>query len=198
VTISASYGAGGSLVAPAVARQLGFSFLDRAIPDADAPGLADPESATEEERTEGLLARLLSGFAAGPEVLAGGTPAPALGPDEQLRERAEARIEEFARKDGVILGWAGSLAVSAAFHVHLDGPEEARLRQAVSLGGIDRDAARRRQVDTDRVRATYVKRLYGRDWRDRALYHLVLDSTAVPLEACSQLIITAARAFWSR
>ena len=54
VTVSASYGSSGSLIAPAVAARLGLPFHDRLIParDAVAAALEDDtgERMTEEER----------------------------------------------------------------------------------------------------------------------------------------------------
>lgn len=198
VTISAAYGAGGSRVGPAVAAALGFPFLDRALPaHRSAEVRPDPEAATEEERTEGFLTRLLSSFAAGPDGTAGvGTVVPA-GHDEAVRREAEVRVGAFTVRDGVILGWGATVLVPSGFHVRLDGPEEARVAQAVRLGAPDEGTARRRRADTDSVRETYLKRLHGKDWRDMRLYHMVLDSTAVPLDTCTDLIATAARAFWA-
>jgi len=197
VTFSAAYGAGGSIVAPAVASALGFPFLDRAVPVARSADVRpDAESASEEERTEGFLTRLLSSFAAGPDGTAGvGAVVPG-GRDEEVRRQAQARVEAFGSADGVILGWGSSVLAKHAFHVRLDGPEEARIRQATWIGGIDLDTARRRRADTDSVRETYLRRLYGRDWRDLSLYHLVLDSTALPLEVCADVVVAAARGFW--
>ena len=88
------------------------------------------------------------------------------------------------------------MVVPTAFHVRLGGPEEARVRQAMRIGGVDEETARRRRADTDSVRETYLRRLHGRDWGDPSLYHLILDSTAVPFEVCADLVVAAARAFW--
>ena len=199
VTFSAAYGAGGSVVAPAVAAALGFPFLDRAVPAArSAQVRPDAESATEEERTEGFLTRLLSSFAAGPDGTAGvGAVVPG-SRDEEVRRQAQARVEAFAASDGVVLGWGSTVVAKHAFHVRLEGPEEARVRQAMWIGGIDEGTARRRRADTDSVRETYLRRLYGRDWRDFSLYHLILDSTAMPLEVCTDVVVAAARGFWER
>ncbi|MHB1923181.1 MAG: cytidylate kinase-like family protein [Acidimicrobiales bacterium] len=199
VTFSAAYGSGGSVVAPAVAAALGFPFLDRAVPAARSAAVRpDAESATEEERTEGFLTRLLSSFAAGPDGTAGvGALVPG-SRDEEVRRQAQARVEAFASGDGVILGWGSTVVVKSAFHVRLDGPEENRVRQAMSIGGIDQATAQRRRADTDSVRETYLRRLYGRDWRDLSMYHLVLDSTAVPLNVCTDVVVSAARGFWTR
>jgi cytidylate kinase len=51
-------------------------------------------------------------------------------------------------------------------------------------------------VETDRARARYLTRLYGRDAHDPALYHLVVDSTVLPVEACVRMLVDAAVAFW--
>ena len=68
----------------------------------------------------------------------------------------------------------------------------------MALEGIDEDTARDRMAETDRARARYFSRLYGRDAHDPALYHLVVDSTVLPVEACVRLMVDAATAFWRR
>ena len=57
VTISATYGAAGSVIGPAVAEGLGARFLDRAIPVAVAHSLAVPLSDVLEhdERAPGVI-----------------------------------------------------------------------------------------------------------------------------------------------
>ena len=42
--------------------------------------------------------------------------------------------------------------------------------------------------------APYVRRLYRCDPADASLYHLVIDSTAIPLNTVTELILTAVRA----
>ena len=195
VTISASYGAGGSVIAPAVAERLGFPFLDRAVPA--AASTTGAESADDEERTEGLITRMLSRFASVPDPLTGGVSGvPGVSRDEVLKEQVEQRVRDFARTDGVVLGWGSTVIVGSAFHVRLDGPEAARVRRGMLLEGLDENAARKRLVDTDRVRALYIRRMYGRDWRDFELYQLIVDSTSLDLDACVTVIADTARAFW--
>lgn len=201
VTISASYGAGGSVIAPAVAKRLGVPFLDRAVPATEAAATsaaAAPEAAGDEERTEGIITRVLARFAAVPDPVTGGVLGEPGGTrDADLRQRVEARVREFARTDGVVLGWGGTLIVKAAFHVRLDGPVEARVRRGMLIEDLDEATARDRLADTDRVRSLYVRRIFGRDWRDPELYHLVLDSTALEQDSCAELVADAARAFWA-
>jgi cytidylate kinase len=64
----------------------------------------------------------------------------------------------------------------------------------MEVEGVDRETAERHVTETDRARETYVQHFYRVDPRDAALYHLVIDSTAVALDACVEMIVTAARA----
>ena len=97
----------------------------------------------------------------------------------------------------VILGRAGAAAFRGEpgmLRVRLFGPAAARVAQATRIEGIDEDAARQRLPEVDGARAQYVRRLYGADIDDPALYHLQVDSTALPLDACAALIVAAYRA----
>src|SRR6476661_6513242 len=81
-----------------------------------------------------------------------------------------------------------------ALHVRLDGPVEARIRQGMAVEGVDRATAERHVTETDRAREAYVQHFYRVDPRDAALYHLVIDSTTIPLTACAEMIVAAAQA----
>jgi cytidylate kinase len=204
VTISAGYGAGGSIVAPEVAGQLGLPLLDRAISSHVAAQLQ--VSVTEAEG--GLLRRsgrdrflsLLAPLAVG--VLGAGTdcaPAEALPVLDEaafFRDQAELIMRQAMETGAVILGRGGGAAFSTdpgVLRVRLFGPPDARAAQAARIEDVGADTARRRLPEVDRARAQYVRRLYGADIDDPALYHLQLDSTAVPLDACAAVIVTAYR-----
>jgi cytidylate kinase len=47
---------------------------------------------------------------------------------------------------------------------------------------------------TDRARDAYVRHFYAADPRDPSIFHLMIDSTAIPLDDCVELIAGAARA----
>ncbi|MCU1450521.1 MAG: cytidylate kinase, partial [Acidimicrobiales bacterium] len=72
-----------------------------------------------------------------------------------------------------------------------------RARRGAIWEGIDSDAARARVEENDRARSRAVRRLYGRDPADPSLYHLVLDPTVLSIDACVDLLATAAEAFWA-
>jgi cytidylate kinase len=198
VTLSAPYGAGGSEIGPRLAKRLGVPFLDRAIPTAVADHLAVPleEALERDENVSGLLARLLAGFA--PAAQAGGGAPPPMDPidDREYLEATEHVIRErAARGGGVFLGRAAAIVLRdepAALHVRLDGPPDRRCEQAVRLQGIDRALADRRQAETDRARDAYVRQFYRCDARELRHYHLVLDSTAIDLDTCVEVLAAVA------
>ena len=204
VTVSATYGSGGSLVAPALASRLGLPFADRLIP---ARGGAEPtsddcgEQLTDEEREAGRRTSFLDRLA----HLTGGLGLPVPSGDDlrdHVREQVERSIRDIAAgAGGVILG-RGAMVVLAgpptAFHIRLDGPEDRRCARAMAIEGIDEATARDRMAETDRARAKYFTRIYSADAADPALYHLVVDATVLPVEACVRLVVDAATAFWGR
>jgi cytidylate kinase len=200
VTLSASYGAGGSQVGPRLADRLGVAFIDRVIPTAVAERLAVPldDALAHDEAVRGVLERMLMRFAPAAQAFSG-----AAAPSEMVAERSFLRAteavirERCAEGSGVVLGRAAAVVLRdrpGALHVRLDGPPERRLAQAMELEGIDRESAERHMRETDRAREAYVQQFYAADARDAGLYHLVIDSTALALDACVELIALAAAA----
>jgi cytidylate kinase len=97
----------------------------------------------------------------------------------------------------VILGRAGAAAFQdepGVLRVRLFGPADARIAQAIRVGDVDQATARQRLAEVDRARAQYVRRLYRVGIDDPGLFHLHIDSTVLPLEACADLIAAAFRA----
>jgi cytidylate kinase len=198
VTISATYGAGGSRVGPRVAEELGVPFVDRAIPAAVAERLGWPlpdADAQDDAGPHGLNRLLRSLVGLGP--MSGIDLRTDFG-DRSFADATEAEIRRHAETTGgVVVGRAGAVVLRdrpGALHVRLDAPVERRVEQAMAINGTDRETARRRVHENDAARRAYVETFYGADARDPALYHLVLDSTAVPLETCVEIVVGAARA----
>jgi Cytidylate kinase-like family len=201
VTVSATYGSSGSLIAPAVAARLGLPFADRLILARSGPEAEFGEHLSEEERLASRRTSFLDRLA---HLTGGlGLPVPS-GEDlgDHVKEQVEGTVREIAAGDGGVILGRGAMMVLAgcptAFHLRLDGPEDRRCARAMALEGIDEATARDRMAETDRARARYFTRLYGRDAHDPSLYHLVLDSTVLPVEVCVRLIVDAAHAFWGQ
>ena len=203
VTVSATYGASGSLIAPAVAQRLDLPFADRLIL-ARSPEPAATESGEQLSDDERLAGRRTSFLDRLAHLTGGlGLPVPS-GEDlgDHIKDQVERSVADIAAGGGgVILGRGAMLILAgnpAAFHVRLDGPEDRRCARAMALEGIDEATARARMAETDTARARYFSRLYGREAHDPSLYHLVIDSTVLPVDACVRLVVEAAEAFWGR
>jgi cytidylate kinase len=201
VALSASYGAGSTLIAPALAERLGVPFVDRAIPLAVAKHLhvtAEEAAAHEESAAAGWLERVLRGFIAADP----GTPTPlpaaeAFSSEDFRRATEEVILRQAATGEGVILG-RGAVVVlrddPRVLRVRLNGPVERRRQLAIHLGEVDPETAERALRDSDRTHAEYLRRFYDADIDDPSLYHLVIDSTAFEPGACVELIARAAQA----
>lgn len=185
-------------------RALGLTLLDRAISVAVAAELGvsvrGAETAQPSRSLADRLLSLLAPLAGG--VLGAGTDA-APPNDEPLpddaaafRDQAERVMRTALSSGAVILGRAGSAAFrheTDVLRVQLFGPRAARLAQAMRFDGVDLPTAEARLKQVDAAREQYVRRLYRCSADDPALFHLHVDSTALSLDTCAELIVTAYR-----
>jgi cytidylate kinase len=200
VTVSASYGAGGSEIGPAVAEALGLPFVDRAVPAGVARKLDVPLDLARQrdETTDRGLWRVISSMALVPEMAGAGPLAYHTFADEHaFREKTEEVLHEIAELGGVVLGRAAALVLAGrddALHVRLDGPVERRVMRSVQRSGRSEAEVRRALRSNDAARAAYVRNFYRADPADARHYHLVIDTTAIPWNAAADLVVAAARA----
>jgi cytidylate kinase len=187
ITIAAEHGAGGDLVAPRVADTLGIPFLDRALPAQLAA--ASAESA-QQNALVGRLARASSMLA--------GEPVERIDHDEA---RVRTELSEFLASaesvGGVILGRGGAVALAdapAVLHVLLTGELAGRVARIAKREGLPREDAERRVREYDRARREYSRRVFGVDSNDRTLYHLIIDTVSLGIDAAVELVLLATRA----
>jgi cytidylate kinase len=202
VTISAPFGAGGSIIGPAVAERLGIPFVDRAIPAAVAKDLAVPldRALSHDQQLPTGIVRILSKMA-NSMVPYGTSPGGGITETDEedvFQAGTEKVINEVAgQTGGVILGRAAAIVLAkhpTALHVRLTGSKAGRLARATGREGVSDAAAVKLMEDTDRARVAYVKHFYKADPHDSRLYHLAIDTTVLSDEVSIDLIITAAQA----
>ncbi len=198
VTISAAYGAGGSLIGPRVAERLGVRFLDRAIPVSVADQLeVTREGLSQRPVPQDVFRRWLPRFAPATHVFAGTASRddPTEMTEDEYRKATEGVLHEYSDVGAVILGRAAAVVLRdepGALHVRLDGPPEGRIGQAMIVHQVDRPTAERELKIADRARETYVERWYGVNPHNPRLYDLVLNSTRISVDNCVELIVLAA------
>jgi len=200
VTVSAAYGAAGAEVAPAVAQRLGLPFHDRAIAAQVAGRLGVPVSdaeANDETVVRGLW-RLVASLGTMPDPVGGVLPTSALPDARAYRQQTERILLEIADgAGGVVLGRAGALVLADrpdTLHVRLDGPRSRRLEAAVRRSGRSVEDVQREMEANDRTREAYVRHFYRCDPASARHYHLVIDSTVLPVPTVVDLIVAAAQA----
>jgi cytidylate kinase len=186
VTVAAEHGTGSDLIAPRVADALGVPFLDRALP----PSLL---AADEAERSSGVVGRL-----ARTGTIFASEPVERIDSDEG---RIRAELAEFlvraSTEGGVVLGRGGVFVLGDApnaLHVLLGGARDGRVARVAEREGLDPDEADRRVRAQDRARKAYMRRVFGVDPDDRTLYHLVVDTVALGIDASVELVLAASRA----
>ena len=201
VTISSTFGSGGSVVATLVAEKLGWELKNRAIPAEVAArlSLTIEDALTHDEAADSRLGRLLARFSVqlGSDSM-GTIPREVLVGDQSFKEHSESIIRRLAEASNcVIVGRAAAIVLGnspAALHVRLDGSPARRAVHGAEALHITAEESTRRMAETDRARDLYVRHFYSRDWADPSLYHLMLDSTEFSLDACVEIVLTAARA----
>ena len=131
------------------------------------------------------IGRFVSSFALLPE-LAGAMVQAGYLAGEDYRRETEKLIREHARgrrrdprpRGRVILKRRARTRCTCAS----TGRRERRVEQAMAVEELSREDAERLRKSGDRAREGYVRHFYGCDARDPALYHLVIDSTALPVD----------------
>ncbi len=202
VTVSATYGAGGSVIAPRLARKLDMPFHDRMILAKSGDSVETiAEHLGTDERRQGPAGRMittLSGVSAALGLAV--YDVRDLDPLTTLRRFVEQSVGDIAEgSGGVVLGRAAAVVLgdrSDAFHVRLFGEAECCLLRGMSLEQVPRSTAKRYQAAADRERERFVSRLFERRADDPSLYHLMIDSTVIGIDFCVDLIAAAARRFW--
>jgi cytidylate kinase len=201
VTIAATYGCSGSVIGPAVAERLGLPFVDRAIPASLAEKISGPLAAALADDTESrtALGRLLNSTL-GYSGLFVGIPMAEVERGIVLDvAHTEAALRRAADAGGaVILGRAGVFVLKDrpdCFHVRLDASVEARRRAAMTHELLSYKNAAIKQQETDRARRAYIAHFHPRAgaWEDPSHYHMVLDSTAIPIDTCVEIVTRAAQ-----
>lgn len=183
VAMEREYGAGGSAIAQKLAEHLNWKLWDTAL-TAEIARIArcDQHSvARMEERVDPLFYRLMKVFMRGSYERS--LPVSGL---EHLDADSMVvfmqRVIEGAAAAGncVIVGRGAPYLLrdrQDAFHVFVYAPLEEKIRRVRDLGKTEAEAVEL-VGSIDQERATFVKKYFGKEWPNRHLYHLMINSAA--------------------
>ncbi|MGE3341801.1 MAG: AAA family ATPase [Vicinamibacterales bacterium] len=195
LAISRQLGSGGSLIGQAVARKLGFHYVDRDLlhQAADSLGLDDADVAPFDERVESFWEHLT------PLFLIGATGGPVMPPipprvSGSALFAAESGIIQSiaARENAVIVGRGGAHVLSGhpgVVSIFVHAPEPFRIERAMqTFETADREIAAELVRRSDRQRAAFHKSLTHREWTDASLYDLSVNTFTVGLEQATNIV----------
>jgi cytidylate kinase len=199
ITISRTFGSGGSEVAALVASGLGWTLLDNALVERVAArlGRTPVEVKAIEERVPSLAERLADALALGsPEIVSPGLSAPLPPTEERLLEVTEHVINDAVARGPVVLVGRGAQSYLAqradALHVFCYAPKQAAVRRVMEREGIAEEDATRRVDETNKRREQYVRRYWHRSWLAHENYHLCLNTDWLGIDGAAALIVRVA------
>lgn len=182
VTIEREYGCGGGEIAQLVAKRLGWQLWDQSLTDEIARLAKCPRAIVEgrEERTDPLYYRLFKSFLRG--SYEGSINAPKLNlVDSETILKITRRVVEQAADGGncVIVGRGSQQFLKNrpdALRIFLYAPREDKVRRLIARGKTEKEAEER--IDTvDQERAHFIQNYFNVEWPDRAIYHLMINTT---------------------
>lgn len=178
VTISRLLGSGGEDIASQVAKELGFSLIDRnllreQLQNYEVPGLNLDE--IDEKIPEGIQ------------------PV-----DDQRRlylDLVQTVIADLVMEENrVVLGRGGAFlfrGFSSALHIKILSSRESRIKRLSERFDIDETQAIAFMEDSDSQRREYIHYLYGTDWMDFKFYDLIINTDGWTQDTAVKLIIQA-------
>lgn len=197
ITISRQYGSMGDALARLVCDELSLRYFDKQLMAdvAHDVGLSSNEIVDFSEsnyKVRSFLDRLLRRN----EVVSETTDPHADQLDENLAiTLVQATIQAAYRQGNlVIVGRGGQVLLRRkpdVLHVRVEAPLETRVQRVSEMREIPLEAADQLVQERDRAAASYLHRFYGIDWYDPWLYHMVLNSGILNLQAAKAAIVAA-------
>lgn len=186
ITISRSMGSGGRIVAGKVAEDLGFSLWDKELLDTIARGAAVSRRVVEafDEKTVSEIV-LLAHAAFGNRQM---------GDFVYGRHLARAVAEIASLGNAVILGRGANFLLPNALHVRIDASLERRIENMMNYESIDRRSAEARLRKSDKERARFVMRVFGKERVQDFRYDVAICMDKFTPDEAAEIIEAAHRA----
>ena len=183
VTISREFGSGGRTIGKSVAQALGIPCYDAEILHkiAQESGFSEGYIREAGEYTPGgVLANLFSNRAYGPTN------------EDYLWNIQYNLITELAQKEAcVIVGRCADYILrdtADCLKVFIHADMDFRAKRIVEVYGERENSPEQRIKDKDKRRAAYHRFYTNRKWGQSQNYHITLDSGALGLERCAEII----------
>ncbi len=201
VAISAAYGAAGAQIARALAERISVPLVDRNLrgPEVNELASALTRALRQDGSSSDAAVRALAKITVASGLFAAQATERVEAPiDEQgYRRKVSEAIARRAKTSGAVIlnnGAAGVLRFDPdVLRVAVTAPVKIRIKRVMAVEKVDRRTARRRIQAADAARRVYLQRICGVAPDDPGLFQLTLNSSALPVEACVELMVVALR-----
>jgi CMP/dCMP kinase len=197
ITIARQLGAGGASLGRALARRLGFTFLDSNVLRLAAAksGAAEQDLARWDEHCARFWERLGRAFALGAPEGMWATMSPALGIyDRDVFELQCDVIREIAAREScVVIGRAGFWVLRdhpGLLSVYLHAAPESRRPRVQQVFSVGDQQARQLIAQVDADRAAFLREVTGQELPAES-QHLCINTGRIPLDVAEQIVLAA-------
>lgn len=199
VCISRALGAGGEEIGQAVAKALGYQYVDDEIivRAAEKAGIT-PEEMAKTERPPGLITRLLESLGKTSADPSGWASYASFAAEQAPTAEAiiELAVKETAKAGkAVIVAHSASIALGrtpGVLRVLVTGSDDVRTDRLSEDRGSSEGEARKAIEGSDKARREYIDRFY-KTAEQPTDYDLVLNTDTISAETAAQLVVAAAQ-----
>ena len=196
INIGRQLGSGGKAVGEAVAARLGIGVYDKQLINlaAEQSGIC-PEifEKADEKESRNLFATFI-GYLRSPFVGSEYSGSNVLSSDALFKIQSDVIRDLASRESCVFVGRCADYILREredVFNVFVHAPMAYRADRIVRLYGESERSPEQRLQDKDKKRRVNYKHYTGRDWGVSQNYHLSLDSAAIGVDHCADVILYA-------
>jgi cytidylate kinase len=195
ISVEREYGCGAANISQTIADRLGWKLWDKEITAEIARRLKCKAEMVQarEERCDTMFYRLAKSFMRGSfEPRVDSTDMELLDAEHLVIFFEKIVVEIAGRGDCVIMGRGAPWFLrdrDDAFHVFLYAPYHEKMRRTLAQGECEKKAEHLLET-VDKERAAFIRRYYGKEWPDRSLYNLMIN-TSMGDDAATKMILDA-------
>lgn len=199
VTIARLTGSGGDIIAPKVAKELGYDLVDASLISkvAEQAGVSLDHVRSLDEKTQSLAMEWMISFIT-PRIEKIMTNEVQLNPEGYL-EYVRSIILGLAEKGNmVIVGRGGQFILREhenAFHVRLIADMDTRVYWLKQYYAISDTEAMDRIRRSDNMRKNFIERYFRANWDDPLAYHMIINTSRFDIDEATANIVDSVRRF---
>ena len=203
ITISRQIGSGGDQVAQKVSKILGYSYFDKNLLVSEAKSIGVPEHeivdfSEHDYQVKSVVDKIL--LRKRPVAISLASKDNAIVSraldEEDCLSVIRAVVNSLASKGKTVIVGRGGQAIlknkANVLHVRIVAPTAVRVKNIMKNRGLTKEDALRLIEDTDKAEAEYLQRFYNIDWKDPAIYDMVLNMSKINASSAAKLIVSVA------